>query len=125
MPSLGTPEIIIIAIVLLVLFGSAKLPKAARSLGQSMRIFKAETKGLRGEDDELRPAAAQVRRARAPAGRSPAGRAGAPRSRGRRAEQRPEQQLTLAGERPSLRRRGRPVRLSRRSSRSRRAARCR
>lgn len=52
MPDLGAPELIIIAIVILVLFGSAKLPQAARSLGRSMRIFKSETKGLIGDDDE-------------------------------------------------------------------------
>ncbi len=50
MPNLGTPELIIIAVVVLVLFGSKKLPEAARSVGRSLRILKSETKGLR--DDE-------------------------------------------------------------------------
>jgi sec-independent protein translocase protein TatA len=50
MPDLGWPEILIIAVVVLVLFGSAKLPAAARSLGRSLRIFKAETKGLHDDD---------------------------------------------------------------------------
>jgi sec-independent protein translocase protein TatA len=45
----GTPELIIIAIVIMVLFGSTRLPGAARSLGQSLRIFKAETKGLKDD----------------------------------------------------------------------------
>lgn len=49
---LGVWEIAIIAVVILVLFGSTKLPQAARSLGRSMRIFKSETKGLIGDDDE-------------------------------------------------------------------------
>jgi sec-independent protein translocase protein TatA len=49
---LGPWEIAIIAVVILVLFGSAKLPQAARSLGRSMRIFKSETKGLIGDDDD-------------------------------------------------------------------------
>ncbi len=49
---LGPWEIAIIAVVILVLFGSAKLPQAARSLGRSMRIFKSETKGLIGDDDQ-------------------------------------------------------------------------
>ena len=43
-------ELFAILAVLVLLFGSRKLPDAARSLGRSMRIFKAETKGLRGED---------------------------------------------------------------------------
>jgi sec-independent protein translocase protein TatA len=47
MPNLGAPEIIIIAIVVLALFGYKKLPDAARAVGRSARIFKAETKGLR------------------------------------------------------------------------------
>jgi sec-independent protein translocase protein TatA len=42
---------VIIAIVLVVLFGSAKLPGAARSIGRSMRIFKSEVKGLHDDDD--------------------------------------------------------------------------
>ena len=51
MDGIGWPEILIIAVVVLVLFGSRKLPDAARSLGRSLRIFKAETKGLRHDDD--------------------------------------------------------------------------
>jgi sec-independent protein translocase protein TatA len=35
-------KILIVAVVLIVLFGSKKLPHAARSLGQSMRILKKE-----------------------------------------------------------------------------------
>ena len=45
-------ELFAILAVLVLLFGSKKLPDAARSLGRSMRIFKAETKGLRGEDKQ-------------------------------------------------------------------------
>jgi sec-independent protein translocase protein TatA len=55
MPDLGKPEILILLIVILVLFGAKRLPGAARSLGQSMRIFKAETKGLRSDDDATIP----------------------------------------------------------------------
>jgi sec-independent protein translocase protein TatA len=45
-------KILIIAVVILVLFGSRKLPHAARSLGQSMRILKKEVQGLHEEDQE-------------------------------------------------------------------------
>jgi sec-independent protein translocase protein TatA len=55
MPDLGKPEILILLIVILVLFGAKRLPGAARSLGQSMRIFKAETKGLRSDEDASVP----------------------------------------------------------------------
>ena len=51
MGNLGPTEIIIIALVIIVLFGASRLPTAARSIGRSMRIFKAETKGLREDDD--------------------------------------------------------------------------
>lgn len=43
-------EILIILVLLVVLFGAKRLPDAARGLGRSMRIFKAETKGLRDDD---------------------------------------------------------------------------
>jgi sec-independent protein translocase protein TatA len=43
-------KILIVAVVIIVLFGSKKLPDAARSLGKSMRILKTEVQGL--NDDE-------------------------------------------------------------------------
>lgn len=49
MLGLGAPELIIIAIVILALFGYKKLPDAARALGRSARILKAETSGLRDD----------------------------------------------------------------------------
>ena len=58
-------KILIVAVVLIVLFGSKKLPQAARSLGQSMRILKKEVQGLH----EDQPAAEAA---------SPSGAAGAP-----------------------------------------------
>jgi sec-independent protein translocase protein TatA len=50
--NLGPTELIIIAVVIILLFGAKKLPDMARSLGRSAKIFKAETKGLRDSDDE-------------------------------------------------------------------------
>ena len=37
MPNLGGPELLIILVILLVLFGGALLPRLARSLGQTQR----------------------------------------------------------------------------------------
>lgn len=48
---LGTQELILILLVLVLLFGATKLPDLARGTGRALRIFKAETKGLM-EDDE-------------------------------------------------------------------------
>ena len=52
MANLGFPELVLIAVVILVLFGWKKLPDAARSVGRSMRIFKSEVKEMRREDME-------------------------------------------------------------------------
>lgn len=46
----GAPELLIIAALILLLFGAKRLPDAARGLGRSLRIFKAETKGLTDSD---------------------------------------------------------------------------
>jgi sec-independent protein translocase protein TatA len=58
-------KILIVAVVLIVLFGSAKLPVAARSLGKSMRILKSEIKDLHGGDNgpEVVPPVAEVQSA--------------------------------------------------------------
>lgn len=46
MPNLKGWEWLIIVALILLLFGAKRLPDAARGLGRSLRIFKAETKGL-------------------------------------------------------------------------------
>jgi sec-independent protein translocase protein TatA len=48
-------KILIVAVVIIVLFGSKKLPSAARSLGQSMRILKKEVQGLHEDEPESGP----------------------------------------------------------------------
>ncbi|NYF96627.1 Sec-independent protein translocase subunit TatA [Janibacter cremeus] len=50
MPSLGPMEIVLILVVILLLFGFKKLPDAARSLGKSARVFKAEVSEMKEED---------------------------------------------------------------------------
>lgn len=47
---MGPREIIIIAIVVVLLFGAPKLPQLARAIGKSMRILKDETKSLTDDD---------------------------------------------------------------------------
>ena len=49
MPNLKGWEWLIIVALILLLFGAKRLPDAARGLGRSLRIFKAETKGMTGE----------------------------------------------------------------------------
>jgi sec-independent protein translocase protein TatA len=53
-------KILIIAVVIIVLFGSKKRPYAARSLGQSMRILKKEVQGLHEDEPEARASGAQT-----------------------------------------------------------------
>ena len=50
-------KILIVAVVLIVLFGSKKLPDAARSLGRSMRILKAEVSDLHSDEEPPEAAA--------------------------------------------------------------------
>ncbi|RSM90382.1 twin-arginine translocase TatA/TatE family subunit [Kibdelosporangium aridum] len=52
MGNLGPTELIIIAVVIILLFGAKKMPDMARSLGRSMRIIKAETKGMKQDDQD-------------------------------------------------------------------------
>jgi len=52
MSGIGAPEIILILLVLVLLFGARKLPDLARGTGRALRIFKSETKGLVNDDDE-------------------------------------------------------------------------
>jgi sec-independent protein translocase protein TatA len=52
-------KVLIIAVVVLVLFGSKKMPDAARSLGRSMRILKAEVSNLHPDDEEEQAKQAQ------------------------------------------------------------------
>ena len=59
-------HIVILVIVVLVLFGSRKLPDAARSIGKSMRILKTEVQGLH-DDTPSAPVQGNVQSAPAPA----------------------------------------------------------
>ena len=49
--NLGAPELIIILIVVLVLFGGAKLPKLARSLGEAKKEFEAGIQESKSSDE--------------------------------------------------------------------------
>ena len=46
---LGTPEIILIALALLLIFGAKRIPEIARGLGKGMREFKDATKDIQRE----------------------------------------------------------------------------
>ena len=48
----GAPEMMIVLLVVLVLFGGAKLPKLARSIGQAQSEFRNGLQGLHDHEDE-------------------------------------------------------------------------
>jgi len=51
---LGTGELVVIFLIMLLLFGGANLPKLTRSLGKSVKEFKGALKE-REEDDDDKP----------------------------------------------------------------------
>ena len=54
---IGTTELIIILVIVLVLFGASRVPELGKSLGSGMRNFKDAVTG-RGDDDDDRSTAA-------------------------------------------------------------------
>lgn len=51
MPSIGTGELLLVLLVVLVLFGGTKLPKLARSLGRAQNEFKQGLKDSTDDED--------------------------------------------------------------------------
>jgi sec-independent protein translocase protein TatA len=64
---LGAPELIVILIILLVLFGGSKLPGLAKGLGQSVKEFKKASKEMAEEEK-----APEVKKTETPAAPPPA-----------------------------------------------------
>lgn len=50
--SLGAPEILIIAIMILVLFGAKRIPELARGLGQGIKEFRQASKDIKKEIED-------------------------------------------------------------------------
>jgi TatA/E family protein of Tat protein translocase len=50
--SLGMPELILILVIALIVFGPKKLPEVGRSLGKAMREFKRTTEEIKGKFEE-------------------------------------------------------------------------
>jgi sec-independent protein translocase protein TatA len=56
MGPIGIPELVIVLVILLVIFGPKRLPGLGRSLGSGMREFKDSITGDHKDDDDDRPA---------------------------------------------------------------------
>lgn len=68
-----SPLAIILILLLVLLFGAKRLPDAARGLGRSLRILKAETKGLHDDEPtDAAPVTPPAQAAPAPAAPAPA-----------------------------------------------------
>ena len=52
-----TWHIVVLLIVILLVFGSNRLPDMAKSVGQSMKVFKKEVKDLRDDNEDKQPPA--------------------------------------------------------------------
>lgn len=62
----GGAEWLIILVIVVFVFGAAKLPDLARGTGQALRIFKAETRGLKEDEKkagDLAPAELEAKKA--------------------------------------------------------------
>lgn len=72
MGAFGWPHLLIILAVILLLFGAAKLPALAKSVGQSARVFKGEMKAMKDDDtataSKTETVAPQTPKADSPAG---------------------------------------------------------
>ncbi len=58
MPHLGVPELLIIFVIIIVLFGATRLPNIGRGLGEGIRNFK---KGIKGDEPEQLQGKSDVR----------------------------------------------------------------
>jgi len=55
MPNIGLPELAIILVIVLLLFGATRLPKLGKSMGQGIRGFKdGLNEAVKDEDDETK-----------------------------------------------------------------------
>lgn len=64
MPQLGAPELIIILVIIILIFGVGKLPEVGQALGKGIREFRGAADGV---EDEQPPAAPERPAAPAPA----------------------------------------------------------
>ncbi|GGZ07508.1 Sec-independent protein translocase subunit TatA [Streptomyces poonensis] len=67
---IGAPELILLLVVIILLFGAKKLPDMARSLGKSARILKSEAKAMKSENKDTTTAASAPPQEETPAPRT-------------------------------------------------------
>jgi sec-independent protein translocase protein TatA len=60
----GWPEIVIILVIILIVFGVGKLPQVGGAIGKGLRAFKRGQAGEEEEEKEKKPAAASAKKTR-------------------------------------------------------------
>ncbi len=58
---IGMPELILILIIGLVVFGPGKLPEVGRAVGKSLNEFKKATSGITGSDEQVNVTKAETK----------------------------------------------------------------
>ncbi len=64
MPNIGAPELIIVLVIALLIFGPKRLPGLGRQLGTGMREFKESISGDSRDDDDEADASPPLHRAK-------------------------------------------------------------
>ncbi|SOD63689.1 sec-independent protein translocase protein TatA [Streptomyces zhaozhouensis] len=70
MGQIGLKELLLLALIVLVLFGAKRLPDLARSLGKSARILKSETSAMKSEGKQSQADAGTAQPEETPAPRT-------------------------------------------------------
>jgi sec-independent protein translocase protein TatA len=58
--NVGLPEILVVLVIALIIFGPKRLPELGRSVGKGIREFRASISGDDDDDDESSPRPAQI-----------------------------------------------------------------
>ena len=58
MPNIGTPELVLFLLIILIIFGAGKLPQVGEAMGKAIRSFKDAQKELTDTADEIKKAVA-------------------------------------------------------------------
>lgn len=72
MSGIGAPELLIVLVIILLLFGATRLPKLARSLGEAKNEFERTSTGAPDEDEKITLTKAELDQLKAKAALPPA-----------------------------------------------------
>ncbi|MHB0878453.1 MAG: twin-arginine translocase TatA/TatE family subunit [Anaerolineae bacterium] len=60
MPQIGVPELLIVLVIIITIFGAGKLPQVGSAIGQSIREFRSSSKGQDEAGEKNKPEATQT-----------------------------------------------------------------